>query len=68
MQSWKPELYEIPAEAGVYRFWKNNTILYIGKAKNLRNRLGSYLRQNPDRDGRIQKMLNETTKLTWTLT
>lgn len=68
MQSWKPELYEIPVEAGVYRFWKNNTILYIGKAKNLRNRLGSYLRKNPDRDERIQKMLNETTKLTWTLT
>lgn len=34
---------QIPQEPGVYRFLdKNNTILYVGKAKSLRNRLNSY--------------------------
>lgn len=33
----------IPKEPGVYRFLdKENTILYVGKAKNLKNRLNSY--------------------------
>lgn len=33
----------IPKEPGVYRFLtEKNTILYVGKAKNLRNRLSSY--------------------------
>ena len=33
----------IPKEPGVYRFLdEENTILYVGKAKNLRNRLNSY--------------------------
>jgi excinuclease ABC subunit C len=37
-------IYEsIPKEPGVYRFLDaSNTILYVGKAKNLRNRLSSY--------------------------
>jgi excinuclease ABC subunit C len=39
---------EAPTEPGVYRWLGNNgTILYVGKAKNLRNRLKSYL-QKPD--------------------
>ncbi len=34
---------QIPHEPGVYRFLdKDSTILYVGKAKNLRNRLNSY--------------------------
>lgn len=33
----------IPKDPGVYRFLdENNTILYVGKAKNLKNRLNSY--------------------------
>lgn len=34
---------QIPLEPGVYRFLdRDNTILYVGKAKNLRSRLNSY--------------------------
>lgn len=37
---------EIPAQPGLYRFYSaNRTLLYIGKATNLRDRVNSYFRQ-----------------------
>src|SRR5216684_4187935 len=43
----KKEISKIPLNPGVYEF-KNNTgkIIYIGKAKNLKNRLNSYFLTN----------------------
>lgn len=35
-------LKQLPGEAGVYIFWQGQTPIYIGKAKNLKNRLSSY--------------------------
>ncbi len=36
-------IQNIPKKAGVYQYYdKNNTLLYIGKAKNLKNRVSSY--------------------------
>src|SRR6185503_8006331 len=32
----------LPQEAGVYIFWIRELPIYIGKAKNLKNRVGSY--------------------------
>ncbi|MCQ2915027.1 MAG: excinuclease ABC subunit UvrC [Alphaproteobacteria bacterium] len=48
----------IPSLPGVYRMIsKNNEILYVGKAKNLRNRLESYSRPET-KTRRIQKMIS----------
>jgi excinuclease ABC subunit C len=39
-----------PLEPGVYRFLDaDGTVLYVGKAKELRNRLKSYVQKNPDK-------------------
>ncbi|MCP4147991.1 MAG: excinuclease ABC subunit UvrC [bacterium] len=35
---------DIPGKPGIYLFKKSNKILYIGKAKNLKNRVASYFR------------------------
>ncbi len=44
---------------GVYRMRdKNNEIIYIGKAKNLRNRVTSYFRENPDHTPKVAKMVS----------
>jgi len=55
----------LPAEAGVYQYFdKNQKLLYVGKAKNLKNRVKSYFNFNPFRPSsnlslRINKMINE---------
>ena len=44
---------------GVYRMRdKSGTIIYIGKAKNLRNRVTSYFRENPDHTPKVAKMVS----------
>ncbi len=60
----------LPKSPGVYQYFdKNNRLLYIGKAKNLFNRVKSYflftpqLRPNPKLSPRIVKMLTETTSM-----
>jgi excinuclease ABC subunit C len=60
----------LPDSAGVYQYFdKNNRLLYIGKAKNLKNRVKSYWRftpsfhLNPNLSNRIKKMLSEAVRL-----
>lgn len=54
-------LKNAPKSPGVYLFKdKKDVILYIGKAKVLRNRVRSYFRGNPDsRDPKTQTMVNQ---------
>lgn len=41
--AWRPKPSEIPTQPGVYRFRDaTGRVLYVGKAVNLRSRLGNY--------------------------
>jgi excinuclease ABC subunit C len=60
----------LPSDAGVYQYFdKNNKLLYIGKAKNLKNRVKSYWRFTPNfhpspKQGlRILRMLEQAVKI-----
>lgn len=45
----KENLSSLPDDPGVYQYFdKNNELLYIGKAKNLKNRISSYFSSNLD--------------------
>ena len=64
----KKELHLIPKLPGVYRMLKsNNEILYVGKAKNLPNRLKSYISEK-NHTIRTERMLSQTNKLEITTT
>ena len=54
------ETDHLPSKPGVY-MWKDqhNNILYIGKAKKLRNRVKSYLAQSAKHSSRIMVMLSK---------
>ncbi|MGB5966178.1 MAG: excinuclease ABC subunit UvrC [Sulfurimonadaceae bacterium] len=64
------KIKNLPKSPGIYQYFdKNNKLLYIGKAKNLFNRVKSYflftpeLRPNSKLSPRIVKMLSETTSM-----
>ncbi|MBU1445848.1 excinuclease ABC subunit UvrC, partial [Patescibacteria group bacterium] len=51
-------LSNIPQQPGVYKFIDSGgDVLYIGKAKNLRNRVKSYFQNNKNHSGRIQSLV-----------
>ncbi|TKX28081.1 excinuclease ABC subunit C [Campylobacter sp. MIT 12-5580] len=69
------ELKNLEEKSGVYQFFSSEgKLLYVGKAKNLKNRVRSYftftpqLAPNPKNSLRIQKMISETTHLEYITT
>ena len=66
------KLKQLPNDAGVYQYFdKDGKLLYIGKAKVLKNRVKSYFKFTPkllpaDKLGpRIYKMISETFSIEW---
>lgn len=58
MFHFEDELKKLPTKPGVYIMHdKNDVILYVGKAVNLRNRVRSYFRPNIGRGPQIDKMV-----------
>lgn len=66
------KLQQLPNDAGVYQYFdKNGRLLYIGKAKVLKNRVKSYFKFTPHLSPadklsvRIHKMITEVASLEW---
>ncbi len=56
----KQKIDHLPQSPGVYQFTDNNgQVLYVGKAKRLRNRVRSYFRDSRGHDGRIKVMISK---------
>jgi excinuclease ABC subunit C len=57
---------DIPEEPGVYRFYnKNEKVIYVGKAKNLKNRLSTYFGSNLAQ--KTYRMVHEAVRVDWTI-
>jgi len=64
----KIDLSKIPDKPGVYRFYdKDQKLLYIGKAKNLKNRVRSYSTKASDLTPAKQLMVKSITKVEYTI-
>lgn len=62
---WKPRSGDIPPQPGVYRFSNAlGEVMYVGKAKNLRNRVNSYFAANGHHP-RTQEMLDNSSRVDW---
>jgi excinuclease ABC subunit C len=59
----------IPRQPGVYLMsGEDERLLYVGKAKNLRQRLGSYKNAQPERSSRkVIRLVHEVRMITWEL-
>lgn len=56
----KEKVDNLPLAPGVYMFKdKKDRLLYVGKAKRLRNRVRSYFQNSSDHDGRIRVMVHK---------
>lgn len=62
-------LARLPNEPGVYFFrGASEEILYIGKAKSLRDRVQSYFQQGATHTKKIQELVRQVQKITWECT
>ncbi len=62
--------YDLPEGPGVYFFYKGRTVLYIGKATSLKDRVRSYFNGDlgDTRGPRLVAMLEQATSLKWQAT
>ncbi len=66
--NWHPDPRSIPTDPGVYRFFdENNRILYVGKAKILRNRLSTYFHNPAGLLERTARMVTTARRVDWTV-
>lgn len=70
MQELRETISALPTSAGIYQYFdKNSKLLYIGKAKNLKNRVKSYFSFTPELapdsrlSPRIHRMISQTAHL-----
>jgi len=65
---YKKALGDIPHRPGVYQYWdQDDTLIYIGKAKDLRNRVGSYFNQDNQMNGKTRVLVSKIRKITFTI-
>ena len=64
----RPKTSDIPAQPGVYK-WRDGEgrVIYVGKAKNLRNRLTNYFQPLYQLHPRTQTMVLTARSLEWTV-
>lgn len=68
MKNIKEILKDIPKKPGVYQFKdKDENVLYVGKAVDLRNRVKSYFQQTDKQSLRIQKMVAQIDDIEFTI-
>lgn len=69
MFDFNEELKKLPAKPGVYIMHDgNDTIIYVGKAINLHNRVRSYFRKNIGRGPQIDKMVTQIARFEYIIT
>lgn len=66
---YRSDLKNIPQNPGVYQFWSDTEeLIYIGKAKNLKNRVSSYFNKDNFRiNAKTRVLVSKVKKITFTI-
>jgi len=68
MFDYKEALKNIPHKPGVYQYWdEHNTLMYIGKAKDLRNRVSSYFVKDHQINAKTKVLVSKIRHITFTI-
>jgi len=66
--TYRPAPGQVPDQPGVYRFRdEHGRVIYVGKAKSLRSRLGSYFQDLSALHPRTQSMVTSAASVEWTV-
>jgi excinuclease ABC subunit C len=66
--TYRPKPGEIPTSPGVYRFRdEHGRVIYVGKAKNLRQRLANYFQDVANLHERTRRMVTTAASVEWTV-
>ena len=58
----------LPEDPGVYRYFdESDTIIYIGKAKNLKNRISSYFTNQKNQDTKTRRLVQQIRRVEFTI-
>jgi excinuclease ABC subunit C len=65
---YKAALKNVPHKPGVYQFWNaENELIYIGKAKDLRNRVQSYFNKDLNVNAKTKVLVTKIRNITFTI-
>lgn len=65
---YRAALKNIPHKPGVYQYWDSEQeLIYIGKAKDLRNRVGSYFNQDMHVNAKTRVLVSKIRNITFTI-
>lgn len=65
---YRKALEEIPHRPGVYQYWDaDGQLMYIGKAKDLRNRVSSYFVKTNLLNGKLRVLVRKINRITFTI-
>lgn len=65
---YREALKKIPHKPGVYQYWNaENELIYIGKAKDLRNRVGSYFNKDLNVNAKTRVLVSRIRNITFTI-
>jgi len=68
MFDYREALKKIPHKPGIYQYWdSNNELMYIGKAKDLRNRVASYFIKDNQVNGKTRVLVSKIRNITFTI-
>ncbi len=65
---YKKALADLPHKPGVYQYYDSeDQLIYIGKAKDLRNRVGSYFVQDKQLNGKTRVLVSKIRRISFTI-
>jgi len=65
---YRKALEQIPHRPGVYQYWDaSGELIYIGKAKDLKNRVGSYFVKTSQLNGKTRVLVRKINRITFTI-
>lgn len=68
MATLKEQISKLPDQPGVYRYFNaDNELIYVGKAKNLKNRVSSYFNKSATHDQKTRRMVSQIDRLEFTV-